>query len=82
VIHLQEEYDHDEFLQGNFSNNRISIQDKLAERKLNDSLQFALQAGKGLIAELTEQANLRDFTWKKQLEEAIRLQISKYGNRL
>ena len=57
IVHLQEEYDDDEFLEGNFTNNRISIQDRLAERKLNDSLQFASKAGKELIAELTKQAS-------------------------
>lgn len=82
IVHLQEEYDDDEFLEGNFTNNRISIQDRLAERKLNDSLQFASKAGKELIAELTKQASQRDYSWKNQLEHAVRLQMSKYGNRL
>jgi hypothetical protein len=41
-----------------------------------------MKAGKELIAELTKQASQRDYNWKSQLDEAVRLQMSKYGSRL
>ncbi len=58
------------------------MQDRLAERKLNDAIQFASQAGPKLLAELTRVASQRDYAWKQQAEEVVRLQIKKYSGRL
>jgi hypothetical protein len=51
----------------NFSNSHISIQDRLSEKKLNDSLQFGWAAGRELIKELTKEASRREYPWKDKL---------------
>jgi hypothetical protein len=60
----------------------VGIQDRLAERKLNDSMQFAAQAGGKLIAELTRVAGERDYVWKQRLDELVKLEMRKYEGRL
>lgn len=67
VVQLSEEYEDEQFVEANFSNNRISIQDRLSERKLNDSVQFSFKASDQLIDEMTRQASQREFEWKANL---------------
>jgi hypothetical protein len=82
VVRLEEEYEDEQFVEANFSSSRIGVQDRLAERKLNDAIQFASQAGPKVIAELTKIASERDYPWRTRIDDMVRLQIQKYNNRV
>lgn len=50
VAKLQEEYDDDQFIEANFSSNRTSIFDRIAQKKLNEAVTFTAQAPQDLLA--------------------------------
>jgi hypothetical protein len=51
----------------------VGVQDRLAERKLNDAIQFAAQAGPQLLNELTHIASQRDYPWKQRIDALAKL---------